>query len=901
MKTKLKIIFLSTVLLIGQSDSQIKQAKQMIEKSGMSQIQIKKIASSKGYSETQIQKGFQKIEGLDKKKIIENDQINDQIKEESQPFNDEVLSNNLLDTGANDGDLVSNEELESIRKQKSSIIKYFGYDVFKQDPLLFQSSSVGAVDPNYYIGPGDEIIVMLWGQTQFRQVFTVDREGFIFIPEVGQVFVNGLNLSLLESKLFKVFSQSYESLNPQGKPSTSFLDISLGNLRPLRVQVLGEVSQPGAYTVSPSTTLFSSIYYFNGPTVSGTLRDIQLIRNGNKVASIDFYDYLLTGKKIGDLNLQLDDVIFIPPRLKSIAIKGEINRSGIYEIKPKESLSDLINIAGKLKVSAYLNRAQIDRVVPFKDRKKLLMDRTYLDIDLNLILEEENNEKFELVDGDIVTILSISDQRSNAVNLSGAVSRTGWYDIGSSINIKQLIDKADGILGDAYLDRIDIVRTKPDFTKELIELNLSEILDGKANADIALEEFDEIKVYSISEMKYEKFVYITGEVLRGGRYQFQENMKVLDLIFKSGGLIDEEFKKEIFLDRGDLFRINDSGDNLSRISFNLENILNYPESKENLELRIGDKVKIYNKNIFIKPKLVNIIGAVSNPGVYDFFIEMTVGDLILQAGGLSSKSLKYEIEIARSQENIEGEIINKVIKTELFDYEILHDVNHKISSELGNIIAGVDSIKIFPYDNVTVRATPFFENYDKISVQGEVFFPGEYIITSPNETISNILERAGGLLPQAYPFASSLISSGVNVQLDLQKSLSKPGSKYDFIVQDGDVLSIRENKKLIVINGEVSVPGAYQYQEGLRVSEFIRTAGGLTPNAEKKQIWIRYPNGVSLKYSRFMKNRKVYDGSIITVGLKPEKESFDRTQFASDIASIIASLSQTIALILITR
>jgi polysaccharide biosynthesis/export protein len=901
MKIKLKIIFLSTVLLIGQSDSQIKQARQMIEKSGMSQTQIKKIASSKGYSETQIQKGFQKIEDLDKKKIIENDQINDQIKEASQPFNDEELSNNLLATGANDEDLVINEELESIQKQKSSIIKYFGYDIFRQDPLLFQSSSVGAVDPNYYIGPGDEIIVMLWGQTQFRQVFTVDREGFIFIPEVGQVFVNGLNLSLLESKLFKVFSQSYESLNPQGKPSTSFLDISLGNLRPLRIQVLGEVSQPGAYTVSPSATLFSSIYYFNGPTVRGSLRDIQLIRNGNKVASIDFYDYLLTGKKIGDLNLQLDDVIFIPPRLKSIAIKGEISRSGIYEVKPEESLSDLINIAGKLKVSAYLNRAQIDRVVPFKDRKKLLMDRTYLDIDLNLILEEENNEKFELVDGDIITILSISDQRSNAVNLSGAVSRTGWYDIGSSINVKQLIDKADGILGDAYLDRIDIVRTKPDFTKELIELNLSEILDGKANADIALEEFDEIKVYSISEMKYEKFVYITGEVIRGGRYQFQENMKVLDLIFKSGGLIDEEFKKEIFLDRGDLFRINDSGDDLSRISFNLENILNDPKSKDNLELRIGDKVKLYNKNVFVKPKLVNITGAVFNPGTYDFFIDMTVGDLILQSGGLSSKSLKYEIEIARNQREIKGKIVNQDVKIEIFDYEILHDVNHKISSELENLLVGLDSIKIFPYDNVTVRATPFLEKYDKIIVEGEVLFPGEYVITNPKETISSIVERAGGLLPEAYPFASSFVSSGVNVQLNLEKSLNKPGRKYDFIVQNGDVLKVRKNKKLIVVNGEVNVPGAYQYQEGLRVSEFIRIAGGLTANAEKKQIYIRYPNGVSLKYSRFIKNRKVYDGSIITVGIKPEKESFDRTQFASDIANIIASLSQTIALILITR
>ena len=136
---------------------------------------------------------------------------------------------------------------------------------------------------------------MLWGETQFRQVMTVDREGFVFVPEIGQVFVNGLNLNLLESKLFRVLSQSYASLNPSGRKATTFLDISLGNLRPLRIQVLGEIKQPGAYTV-PSTTLFSALYYFNGPTELGSLRDIRLIRNNKKVISIDFYDYLLTGK-----------------------------------------------------------------------------------------------------------------------------------------------------------------------------------------------------------------------------------------------------------------------------------------------------------------------------------------------------------------------------------------------------------------------------------------------------------------------------------------------------------------------------------------------------------------------------------------------------------------------------
>ena len=163
---------------------------------------------------------------------------------------------------------------------------------------------------------------MLLEETQFRQVLSVDREGFVFIPEVGQVFVNGLNLSLLESKLFRVLSQSYASLNPLNRKPTTFLDISLGNLRPLRIQVLGwEVPQPGAYTVSPTATLFSLLYYFNGPTTMGSLRQITLIRNGEEI-EIDFYDYLLTGRTPNDQKLQIDDVVFVPKRLKTVKISG---------------------------------------------------------------------------------------------------------------------------------------------------------------------------------------------------------------------------------------------------------------------------------------------------------------------------------------------------------------------------------------------------------------------------------------------------------------------------------------------------------------------------------------------------------------------------------------------------
>ncbi|MDP7260850.1 MAG: SLBB domain-containing protein, partial [archaeon] len=324
--------------------------------------------------------------------------------------------------------------LESQLQAGKKGLTYFGYDVFKGDPAVFQASTLGAIDPHYSIGPGDQIIIMLWGETQFRQVFTVGREGFIFIPEVGQVFVNGLTLESLEKKLFLVLSQSYASLDPSQGNATTFLDVSLGDLRPLRIIALGEVGQPGAYSVNPSTTLFTSLYYFKGLTTLGSLRDVRLVRGGKQVGRIDLYDYLLTGKPTNDVRLQLDDVIFIPPRGKTVSIQGEIKREAIYELKKGETLEDLITIAGGLKTTAYLDRAQVDRIVPFEERAEVGMERILMDVDLNDILYRDMD--FAMKDGDQVQLFSVLDIRQNVVVITGAsVGRPGIYDLGDSLRL----------------------------------------------------------------------------------------------------------------------------------------------------------------------------------------------------------------------------------------------------------------------------------------------------------------------------------------------------------------------------------------------------------------------------------------------------------------------------------
>ena len=240
----------------------------------------------------------------------------------------------------------------------------------------------------------------------------------------------------------------------------------------------------------------------------GSLREIRLIRNGKEISSIDFYDYLLSGKKPKDEKLQLDDIIFIPKRKKSVTIGGEVSRPAIYELKDNESLDDLISIAGGLKITAYLKRVQIDRIVPFAQRDIIGMDRMFIDIDLSN--QSIQKEPFKLMDGDYVQLFSILDLRLNVVQIAGSVVRPGRYDIGDSLSLSQLVIKADSLLGDAYLDRVDIVRIKPDQTEELIKLNLGKAINGDLANDIKLKSLDKVRVYSMTEMDPQKFVSIKG-------------------------------------------------------------------------------------------------------------------------------------------------------------------------------------------------------------------------------------------------------------------------------------------------------------------------------------------------------------------------------------------------------
>ena len=496
----------------------------------------------------------------------------------------ESNENSVKDFNDLDEDTVDDDKKDEIEdssddpltEQGSSALNYFGYDVFRGDPDNFQMSNSISVDPSYIVGPGDEIILMLWGETEINTSYTISSEGYLFIDNIGQIFVNGLTMDKLEKKLFKLLSKVYSSLgSPSSSGAKTFFDISLGGLSngPLRIFVLGEVGQPGAYSVNPSTTLFSSLFYFNGPTTNGSLREIRLVRDGKIFKKIDFYDYILKGTKVNDVKLQRDDIIFIPSRGKTVSIEGEVRRPAIFELKKSEKLSDLLKMAGGLKNTAYARRSQIERIIDPSARIDLKFDRTIVDFDLNdLILADGKKPKFDLYDGDKIKIFKISDFINNVITLTGSVFRPGDYQFVENMRIIELIEKADGLTGDAFLKKVDIFRPNENNTISKIVIDFNKALEGDLENNIILKAMDSIVIYNYTQMLDIASVSIEGHVLNPGLKPFYDGMTLDDLIFSGGGFQNKRHLKNTYFQRADLFRKNDTTMVNKLISFNLDSL-----------------------------------------------------------------------------------------------------------------------------------------------------------------------------------------------------------------------------------------------------------------------------------------------------------------------------------------
>jgi len=767
-------------------------------------------------------------------------------------------------------------------------LEYFGYNLFKNIPSSFEPSEIGAIDPGYIIGPGDKLRLSVWGAAELQYELIVDQQGNIFIPTAGQFFVSGTTYEALQKKLTAYLSKFYEGL--ASDPPTIFLDISLSKLKPIKIFVTGEVAQPGGYNISSFATVFNALYSVGGPLTSGSLRDVRVIRNNKVLTTVDIYDYILKGQLIGDVRLQNNDMIFIPPRKKSVSISGEIFRPAIYELKDGENLQKVIEFAGGLNAKAYAGRLQINRITPFEKRINNKLDREFIDVDLSSVIRK--NSDIQLYDKDVIVVFPILDKIENFIEIEGSVYRPGTYDYNTVKTLSQLIKKAEGALPETYYGKVDIIRTRPDESFEFISVDLAKALEGDPIQNIQLEPRDKVKIYSIYELIDKKNVSISGYVKQNVTLPYADSLTLFDMVFRAGGLQDPFFRGRAFTARGDLIRVNPDGLTTRIIPFDLQKLL--WDQTLNIYLEPGDKIYIYSAEVDkVLDKFVTIQGEVRNPGKFALNSNMNVMDLILQAGGFNEQSLRTEVYVSRIRPSGYGG--DQLTETYTVPLPLFFLKSNSFNS---------DTIKTSFYlehkDIIVVRKNPNYHEQRVVRIMGEVNYPGTYVLERKSENLLELIRKSGGPTSESFLYGSTFTRDGKRLIIDMEKLFNDEDEDQDVILKNGDEIFIPKIPNTVVVSGEVNNPGLYKYIPGNNVKDYIDKAGGATDSSN--YILYTKANGETKKigFGLFSSNPTTNDGSVIIVTKEipppPSNNTFDLGTTIRDVFAILASALTIIVL-----
>jgi len=664
-------------------------------------------------------------------------------------------------------------------------LQVFGKSLFERATTQFRPVSMGPVPPNYRLGPGDELILILTGDVEEVYNLAITREGYVVIPNVGRVSVNGLTLEQLRSALYTYLGRAYSGVT-RGAEATTFFDVSIGTLRRNQVFVIGEVERPAAYEVTSVATALQALYQAGGPTDYGSFRDIQIRRGDRVVANLDIYQYLTQGAATGDIPLDQGDVVFVPVRSRHVSIDGNVVRPGIYELREEEELRALIDMAGGVEPQADLRRVQIDRILPPEQREPGVQRRVF-DVNVAALIDSVG-PLLRLEAGDRVQVFAVSETRRNTVTIRGNIWAPGLYELSPGMRLWDLVGRAGGLMDDTYLGRAHIIRLDPtDLSQSVIPVSLAD------RDDPMLEEYDEVVVYSVAEFRDRRFVTIYGEVQSPGVYEYREEMTLRDLVMQAGGLLDNAYVLE-----AEVARITEEPDTTG----DLTEILTVPLDSTYL---IADWVERQGR---------------------------------AGADGERAQSL------ARS----------------------------------GN------DFPLTRYDNVFIRRRPGWELQRTVTVTGEVEFPGAYALERKGERVSEVIERAGGLTPEAYPagirffrrqetVAGSDQVSRVNV--DLVSILESPGGDEDLVMMDGDSIHVPEYSPTVRVEGSVLFPVSVMYEPGAGLDYYINSAGGYSRTGDKGRTRVEYANGsvrTVKKFLFFASKPRPEPGSRVFVPEKPQGE-----------------------------
>ena len=415
----------------------------------------------------------------------------------------------------------------------------FGFEIFRWSPTTFEPLSYGPVDSEYPLGPGDELALTLWGDDQLSITVAVNREGFVTLPDVGQVGVQGLTLDEARARVRAALARVYSGLRPTGQRSTTYLSLSLGRLRTIQVFLLGQVVRPGSYTLSSVSRVLNALYAAGGPSHDGSLREVRVLRGGNVAATVDLYDVILGGDAGRVARLQNGDVVFVPAAERRVAVKGPVRRPGLYELRAGEQLRALLRIAGGTLPEAELARAQINRITPPAWRDSLRgQGRVAVDIGLGEALADSAHD-VALSDDDALTLFALPNRTANFVEIAGrGIARAGRYEYVPGMRAADLIAEAGGLTTDAYGEDALVTRTSSDSTRSSLRFTPSAAVAGGAD-NLELRPLDLVTVRSVWDLKERQTVTIHGQVRNAGTYELLEGMTLSDLLLSAGGFTDD--------------------------------------------------------------------------------------------------------------------------------------------------------------------------------------------------------------------------------------------------------------------------------------------------------------------------------------------------------------------------
>ena len=631
---------------------------------------------------------------------------------------------------------------------ESNSRKVFGRNIFSTANLTFAPSQNIATPANYVLGAGDEVVINIWGASQQTVQQTVSADGYIVIPNVGLVRLAGLTVSRAKATLKEKLGKSY---------GDSHFELSVGGIRSLQIQVMGEVVRPGTYTLSSLSSAFNALYAAGGINELGTLRDIRVFRHGQKIATIDVYEYLIKGHTSSNVHLADGDVILVGPYDCLVEITGNVKRPMFYEMKRTETVKDLLDYAGGFDGKAYTKSVRLKR--------SMGTEYTIHSI------EEFQMGSFKLADGDLVEADENMARFNNMVEVRGAVKHPGQFQLGGNIqSVKELVLAAEGLLESAYTERAIMHREREDKTREMTSVDVLGILNGEAT-DIPLRNGDVLFIPNKLEMQGERTVQVSGEVNYPGVYPFAEKTTLKDVILQAGGMTNAGS-----LARIDVYRrlreanaLEDGAAAAESFSFALNE--NYDLVKDTVfELKPFDVVYIRKSPGYEEQKNVGIRGQVNFPGTYAMTTKnYRLSDLIRDCGGISDQGYTRGTSLVRTMNEAErqqrdalnqrsqieiyedglrdGKDMNMQVAEALIDMKSHTGDTYPVAIELEKALAEpgcIYDLILREGDVITVPRPEF-----TVKVSGEVMHPVS-MAYEEGKNLNYYIRHAGGYARKAY-------------------------------------------------------------------------------------------------------------------------------------------------------